>query len=54
VQADQQDQVATALAERGQAPEASLAEYVMGVQADNPEVTVEREAVALAPAFGPD
>ena len=51
MQADQQEQVPTALAERGQAAEASLAEYVMGVQADNPDVTVEREAVALAPAL---
>ena len=51
VHADQQGQVPTALAERGQAAEASLAEYVIGVQADNPDVTVEREAVALAPAL---
>ncbi len=50
MQADQQEQVPTALAERRQAAEASLDEYVMGVHADNPDVTVEREAVALAPA----
>ena len=51
VQPDQQEQAPTALAEPGQAAEASLAEYVMGVQADHPDVTVEREAVALAPAL---
>jgi len=48
VQTEQQGQVPKALAERGQAAEASLAEYVMGVQADNPHVGVEGETVALA------
>ena len=49
VQLDRYGQLPRDLGKRAQDAEASLTEYVAGVQRDHPEVLVERETFALAP-----
>jgi nucleotide-binding universal stress UspA family protein len=51
VQLDHRGQLPDALADRSEAAEAALAEYVLAVHADHPTVTIERESVAMAPGL---
>jgi nucleotide-binding universal stress UspA family protein len=51
LQLDRHGQLPRNLGKLSQAADASLAEYVMGVETDNPTVTVERESLALAPGL---
>jgi nucleotide-binding universal stress UspA family protein len=49
MQLDDRGQLPRGLGARAQAAEASLAEYVEGVQADHPGLTMDRETMALPP-----